>query len=81
MIHVWVSQQFPVKRRRGDRAGFAFVAADLRAAKKELGQWRATDIALDGAPSFVAAEFYDREAWLEAVRAGRTIAPFLVIKR
>jgi len=40
-------------RQKRDRRGFGFVADDLNSAKKELGDWRAVDIALDRTPSFV----------------------------
>ena len=80
-IQVYVRQKFAGRRRQGDRRGFGFVADDLKAAKKELGQWRAVDVALEGTPSFVKAEFWDRDAWLAAVRSGQTVpAPLLVIE-
>ena len=58
-------------RQKRDRRGFGFVADDLNSAKKELGDWRAVDIALDRTPSFVKGEFWDCNAWLAAVITGQ----------
>ena len=82
MIQIFVTQKFAGRPRKGDRRGFGFVADVLKSAKAELGRWRATDIAIDpdSAPSFVRAEFWNREAWLDAVRSGKPIPePLLVI--
>ena len=71
LIAKMASLDFAGRRRKGDRRGSAFVADDLKSAKKELGEWRAVDKALDGTPSFVRAEFWDREAWLMAAKVGK----------
>jgi hypothetical protein len=63
MIQVFVRQRFGVKKVRGDKAGFAFREDNLKAAKKELGRWRATELAIAGSSSFVQAEFYDYAAF------------------
>jgi hypothetical protein len=52
-----------VKKARGDKAGFSFREDNLKAAKKELGRWRAAELALVGSSSFVQAEFYDYAAF------------------
>jgi hypothetical protein len=78
MIQVFVRQRFSVRKRRGDRNGFAFREPTLGNAKRELGRWRAADLAAgDGVTSFVQAEFYDHEAFqADPVNA----KAFLVIK-
>ena len=78
-IQVYGTQKFAAHRRKGDRRSFGFVADVLKAAKKELGEWRRVDNALDGTPSFVRAEFWDRDRWLDAVKLGNPVPPPLLV--
>ena len=52
---------------KGDRRGFGFVADDLNSAKKELGDWRAVNIALDAR----RLSLRNCNAWLAAVITGQ----------
>jgi hypothetical protein len=60
-IMVFVRQQFPVRRKRGDRNGFSFVEPTIREAMAELARWHAADLEIAGSSSFVQAEFFDHD--------------------
>ena len=60
-IMVFVRQQFPVRRKRGDRNGFSFVETTVRKAMAELARWHAADLEIAGSNSFVQAEFFDHD--------------------
>ena len=81
-IQVFVRQQFRVRRKRGDRNGFSFVARDLAAAKRELGEWIAADVAIvgDRSTSFAGADFYDLDAFRADPLNARPVATMLPVK-
>jgi hypothetical protein len=78
-IQVYGTQKFAGRRRKRDRRGFVFVAATsirkARARSLACGRYRARRT-----PSFVRAEFWDRDASLAAVKAGQPVPGPLVIE-